>query len=133
MKKFGLKQEEREGGVKVVYLTGYLDSSTSPEFQECLAALLEEGKVKIIADMSELEYIAAAGLGTIMGEFNEARNGGGDLILCGMSPKIRNLFDMLGFSRLLTIYGDQEEAARKFKEETKDRTFVSVKRGDDAY
>jgi len=116
-KKFDLRREEREGGVEVVYVIGYLDSSTFVELDNCFKELIEEGKVKIIVDMSELEYISAAGLGVIAGMLVEVRNKMGDLKLCGMDSRIRNLFDILGFSRTLEIYSSQEEAMKEFKEE----------------
>jgi anti-anti-sigma regulatory factor len=49
-----------------------------------------------------------------MGMLQEVREHDGDLKVANMSVKIRNLFDMLGFSRLVRIYEDVDKAVEAF-------------------
>ena len=103
--------------IHIVRVHGYLDSSTFPELQEHLESLIAGGVHRIIIEFGDLDYISSAGLGVLMGMLQEVRQYNGDLKLANMSSKIRNLFDMLGFSRLVRIYEDVNTAARAFQEE----------------
>ena len=68
-------------------------------------------------DLQELNYISSAGLGVLMGMLQEVREHEGDLKVANMSVKIRNLFDMLGFSRLVRIYENVDKAVEAFEQE----------------
>ena len=107
--------------IQVVRVKGYLDSSTFPEMQDQLQDLINQGNYRIIVEFGELNYISSAGLGVLMGMLQEIRNKSGDLKLANMSPKIKNLFDMLGFSRLIRIYDTIENAKQAFVDECKEQ------------
>ncbi|MBI1388621.1 MAG: anti-sigma factor antagonist [bacterium] len=116
-KKFDLTTTEDKAGELTLYVVnvkGYLDSSTFQDLQDHLHQLIDEGKCRIVVEFGELNYISSAGLGVLMGMLQEARECDGDLKLANMSSKVRNLFDMLGFSRLIHIYEDVESAKKAF-------------------
>ncbi len=116
-KKFDLTTTEEQNNdvpVQVVNVKGYLDSSTFQELQDHLHTLIDDGHNRVIVEFGELNYISSAGLGVLMGMLQEARENDGDLKLANMSTKVRNLFDMLGFSRLIRIYEDVESAKQAF-------------------
>lgn len=120
MKKFEItNSSEKSNGldIQVVILHGYLDSSTFPQLQDHLEGLIGSGRFRVIVDCNELNYISSAGIGVLMGMLQEVRAQSGDLKLVNMSPKIHNLFDMLGFSRLIRIYESMDEAKKAFSEE----------------
>jgi len=120
MSKFYLEKKEfPEREVAVIFVNGYLDSKAFDKFTDFIDEIARGGIVRIVINMKDLNYISSAGLATILGEIKELRELGGDLKICQMSPKIKNLFDMLGFSRLVQIFEKQEEAINKFEEEKK--------------
>jgi len=119
-KRFNISNESREVDghpVQIVRVEGYLDSSTFPELQERLSAMISEKSYRFVIDVEELNYISSAGLGVLMGMLQEVREHEGDLKMANMSTKIRNVFDMLGFSRLLRIYENVDQAVEAFKKE----------------
>jgi len=119
-KKFDISTDSREIGgkpIQVVRVDGYLDSSTFPQLQERLSGLIGQRNYRFIVDLRHLNYISSAGLGVLMGMLQEVREHNGDLKIANMSDKIRNLFDMLGFSRLVRIHGTIEEALEAFGRE----------------
>lgn len=116
-KKFDLTTTEEQSSdvsMQIVNVKGYLDSSTFQDLQDHLHQLIDEGHSRVIVEFGELNYISSAGLGVLMGMLQEARENGGDLKLANMSTKVRNLFDMLGFSRLIRIYEDVDSAKQAF-------------------
>jgi len=103
----------------IVGVEGYVDSSTFPQLQDHLQKLIDNGANWIIVDLGKLEYISSAGLGVLMGMLQEIRSRGGDLKLTNLSTKIQQLFDILGFSRLIRIYVDIEAATKALENDIK--------------
>jgi anti-sigma B factor antagonist len=99
-----------DGQITVVELCGYLDAYTAPQFDELLAEFHQQGHVRVVVDCSELDYISSAGLGVFMGHIEQYRQSGGDIVLCGLSPRITGIVEMLGFPHIFGIYGTRQEA-----------------------
>lgn len=124
MKKFDYNTTEEkvdEMAVQIVKVEGYLDSSTFDQLQDHMQSLIDANKFNIVVEFGQLNYISSAGLGVLMSMLKEVRRNHGDLKLANMSTKVRNLFDMLGFSRLIRIYPDCEEAKLAFVKESDER------------
>ena len=64
----------------------------------------------IIIDMSDLEFISSAGVGSILGTVEESREKGGDIILCHVSPTIMHILKVLDLADYLTIKTDRAAA-----------------------
>jgi len=101
--------------IQKVRIEGYLDSSTFPRLQEHLNGLIGQGHYHYLLDFSELDYISSAGLGVLIGMLREVREKGGDLKIMHMSEKIQRIFNLLGFSKLLKVYPDEETALASFQ------------------
>lgn len=99
---------------RVIDLNGYLDAHTAPQLERALQDLLESCIYNIIVNFRDLAYISSAGLGVFMAFIEDVRSNGGDIKLVGMSPKVYNVFDLLGFPMLYEIFDDEPEARDKF-------------------
>jgi anti-sigma B factor antagonist len=102
--------------VSVVYLKGYLDAHTASEFENALQQLVDEERVQIVVNMSDLNYISSAGLGVFMGFIEDVRTKGGDIKLAELSDKVFRVFDLLGFPVLYEIFPNEEEAIQKYNQ-----------------
>lgn len=103
-----------EPPVSILELKGYLDAHTAPELEGVIERLVKERKFNLIVNCRDLTYISSAGLGVFMGYIEEVRKNKGDIKLSNMSPKIFNVFDLLGFPLLYEIFKDESEAVIKF-------------------
>lgn len=101
--------EENVGGVTVVEVKGRIDSTTAPALGERLTASLEAPKVRVVLDLSRLEYISSAGFRILLLAAKRADETGSRFVLCGVSGKIRQFFDLGGFLDLFIIVGSREE------------------------
>ena len=45
---------------------------------------------------------------------HETRAGGGDIRLAGLSQKIHNIVNVLGFQRIFQIFGNADEAVQSY-------------------
>ncbi len=109
---------QRDGeGVSVIDLKGYLDAHTAPDIENAFQRLLTDKKFNIVVNCKDLTYISSAGLGVFMAFIEDVRKNKGDIKLTNMSPKVYNVFDLLGFPILYEIYKDEREAVIRFREQ----------------
>lgn len=84
-----------------ITLEGRLDTTTAPLFEEELKSSLD-GVTELILDFSRLDYVSSAGLRVILAaQKTMARQG--DMKLVGVNDDIMEVFDITGFSDILTI------------------------------
>jgi len=101
--------------VHILRLEGYVDAHTFAEFEEELTRLTDkEGQFNLLLDLEKLTYINSTGLGLLMATFRQVRQHNGDLVIAKMSDKITNIFNLLGFSRLIHTYPSEQEALARF-------------------
>jgi len=101
-------------GVRILAVQGYLDAHTAPSFESSIEAEIRSGKVRLVVDCAGLTYISSAGLGVFMSFLEDAREQGGDIKLAAITPKVFQIFDVLGFPKLFDIASTVEEAAARF-------------------
>ena len=102
--------------ISVVYLKGYLDAHTAPEFENVLQTLVDENRVRIVVNLRDLNYISSAGLGVFMGFIESIREKNGDIKLSEMTEKVYRVFDLLGFPVLYEIFTSEAEAIQKYQD-----------------
>ena len=101
-------------GLSLISLEGYLDAHTAPKFEEAIQDEIDQKRISIIVDCSKLTYISSAGLGVFMTFIEEIREMGGDIKLCGLVPKVRHTFEILGFQDIFELLDDVPAAVQSF-------------------
>ena len=113
MSEFKIHQREKDS-VHVLEIKGYLDAHTAPKLEEAFQSLIQSSKFRIVVNCKDLSYISSAGLGVFMAFVEDIREKKGDIKLTNMSPKVFNIFDLLGFPLLYDIFKDESEAITRF-------------------
>ena len=103
-----LRQNAVEG-VTVLEGIGRVDSTTAPVLQERLTSLMSGQQTRVLIDFTRLDYISSAGFRVLLLAAKRAEQSGGRLVLCGISGKVRQLFDLGGFLDLFTMAGSRDE------------------------
>ncbi len=117
MSKLELKSStiQKAPSVTVVSVQGSLDLATLAQLESYLEGLKQQKRMKIVMDLAALDYISSSGLGSFLGMVDHFRQGGGDLVFVGLSPKIHRVFSVVGFLRLLTVLADVEAGLAHFE------------------
>ena len=102
------------GDVSVLDIQGHLDTNTSPEAEAAINALIEAGSSKILINFATLEYISSAGLRVLLATAKKLKSAGGDLKICSLNDTVQEVFDISGFSSILTVSANPEEALASF-------------------
>ena len=100
--------------VTIVAIAGSLDSITSAEAQQALDAILAGGARKIAIDFTALDYISSAGLRVMLGVAKQLRASGGALRTFGLNDSVREVFDISGFSAILSVFPAEGDAFKGF-------------------
>ena len=109
-----VEEAAQNRGVSLLRVSGYVDTTTSPDLERRLQALLREKRYHVVVDLTRVEYISSAGWGIFISEIREIREHGGDLKLAGMIPDVREVFDLLEFENILQSYPDADLAVASF-------------------
>lgn len=102
-------------GVTVVDLTGFLDTGTVPAFEEVVRRFVAEGRLRVVVSFGGLHYTSSGGVGLLMGALSDLRSAKAEIRLVGMSPKVRKVFDLLGFNDIVRILDTEEDALRELR------------------
>lgn len=84
-----------------VHVSGRLDTMTAPELEKQLKESLQ-GVTELILNFDGLEYISSAGLRVVLGA-QKTMNAQGKMIVKNLSAEVRDVFDITGFTDILTI------------------------------
>ena len=103
-------KEEVVGEVTVLEVKGRVDSNTAPALGERLTMLFATPSQRLVLDMRNLEYISSAGFRVLLLAARRAEEVTGRLVLCGLSGKVQQLFDLGGFLDLFAISASRDEA-----------------------
>ena len=90
-----------EGEKLTISIEGRLDTTTSPELSRELETSLN-GVSQLIFDLTNLEYISSSGLRVLLSA-QKAMNGKGTMIVKNVSELVMEVFDITGFTDILTI------------------------------
>lgn len=99
------------GGL-VASAQGRIDSSTAALFEEELQAAMAQEPQALIVDLAQVEYMSSAALRVLLMITKRCKGEHRRMILCAMSPGIREVFDISGFSAIFDI-AESVEAARQ--------------------
>ncbi len=102
------------GSVSIVSLGGRLDANASGELEQKLNALVGADEVCLVVSLEKLDYISSSGLRVLLASLKNVRRREGDIKLACMKPKIKEFFDIAGFSRLFSIYDLEDVAIKAF-------------------
>lgn len=82
-------------------LTGRLDTTTAPQLEAELKKSIS-GVEKLVFDFQELEYLSSAGLRVLLAA-QKVMNKQGQMIVRNVNDTISEIFEVTGFSDILTI------------------------------
>ncbi len=77
--------------------------------------LIDHGRVHIVVNLGEVRSVDSDGLGEIVRGFNDAREAGGRLVLCGVAAHLRELLATTKLDAYIPIFDSEHEAVRSLQ------------------
>jgi len=103
-------RQEEQGDVRILALSGRLDTETSADLELALQDLQAAGANQFLIDMADIGYVSSAGLRVLLALAKQLEGGRGALKLCALNDSVKQVFDVAGFSRLFAIFPDRAAA-----------------------
>lgn len=106
--------------VDVIALKGRLAADTKAELEAKFQEIFDAGRHRVVLDLKGLEYISSPGLRVLIEARKRAREWRfselerGDTRIATLPDRIREVFDLTGFTPLFQIYDDLIEAVASF-------------------
>jgi anti-anti-sigma factor len=100
--------------VNIVRVFGAVDSLTSEVMLEEFLSQIKEGAVRLVADLTGVDYTSSAGLRSLLVILKEIRQKGGDLRLAGVQSNVMKVLTLSGFTSIIKVYDDVDTAVASY-------------------
>jgi len=109
-----LKSRE-DGDITILTVTGDLVIG-EPEttFKKTVTRLLEEGRVNLLVDLSNVGFLDSSGLGALVRALTQSQKEGGQTKLLNAGPQVRKLLQMTKLDSVFEMHSDLEAAVSSF-------------------
>ena len=104
-----LETSTRDGHA-VLALRGEIDVYTAPLLRQAILDLIEQGKLNVVIDMHEVDFLDSTGLGVLVGGLKRVKSNEGDLRLVVTQDRIMKIFDITGLAKVFPIFTSTDEA-----------------------
>ena len=102
-------------GVINITLIRRFDADSAPAIEAELKKITEQHMARVLFDFSKTEYIASAGLRVLLVITRSILKTGGAVALSSLSPQVRQVFEIGGFTQIFSVFDSREEALRSLQ------------------
>lgn len=101
-------------GITGIVIKGFLDAYTYDKLEQTINNLFNRKQYKLVVDMSGVDGIGSAGVRIFLWALDVARENNGNIIIVHPKPAVRDVFDLIGVSHILTMTLDMASALKTF-------------------
>lgn len=94
-------EKNKSGNTLVLKVSGRLDTTTAPELEAVIKNELD-GVEDLTIDFSDLDYISSSGLRVLLAA-QKKMNAQGSMKIANPNEIVREVFEVTGFSDILTV------------------------------
>lgn len=103
----------QEGNASIFALKGELTSNSEELLLTGYEELEEYKKKHVIFDLSACSYVNSSGIAAFITILHQTNELGGRLALIGLSSHLKKVFETVGLSEFIPIYGTLKQALSK--------------------
>ena len=100
--------------MKVVRLEGQLNAHSALQLKDEIAALVDDGVIQIIVNLTQVEFVDSSGLAALVSGMRRTRVEGGNFKLVGVQPMVMQVFELTALDRVFEFHPDEEAAVASF-------------------
>jgi len=106
---FQVETSTRDGAT-VVSPVGDVDLSRSPQLRSAIQDAYRSKPSRLIVDLASVDYMDSSGVATLVEALQMSRQHGATLVLSGMKPRVRSIFEIARLDHVFTIVDDVGQA-----------------------
>jgi anti-sigma B factor antagonist len=106
----GIEIKER---FSLVHVDGDMSEGDLDKISHAIETLMKKGYLHVVLDLTNVKYMNANGLGTLVNHWTHIRFKRGDLRIVGLNSRLMHLFRMMGVDLIFDIYQNVSEMMEK--------------------
>ena len=100
--------------VDLLTVSGRIDSSNASELEDAFKSLAEDGRYRLVVDLSGIEYMSSAGLRALVAALRESKKHHGDVRIAEPSERMSEVLNLAGLDSVFSIYEDSTSAVGSY-------------------
>ena len=106
--------ERKAENCTVVGIDGRLDTTNYSVLEKKLMALIDDGDIRLLVNLSKMDYVSSSGLRILLMALKRITMAKGKFALCSLQENIKEIFEISGFTNIFEIYGNEEAGLKAF-------------------
>ena len=106
---FALDVSQRDGW-QIVEVTGELELATAPRLRQQVVSLVGADCVRVVLDLTGVDFIDSVGLGVVVGALKRTRSHGGELRVVAPQDRVRSLFRLTRLDEIMVVADRLDDA-----------------------
>ena len=96
--------------VRILEVSGEIDFHTSRDLREKFQEILDKKCSKLLVNLKKVSYIDSSGLATFVEALQRVKRSGGKLVLVGLVPAVRGVFEIAKLDSIFSLSDSEEKA-----------------------
>ena len=105
-----LQYSELPNNIRLIKLKGKLDIIGTGEIETKFAGYCGGENVRVVVDLSEVDFIASIGIRLLTLTAKSAGSRGGKMVLLNPAPDVDHVLDVTGIPSVIPVYSQMESA-----------------------
>lgn len=101
---------QKLGTVVVLNPVGDIDMHESPKLRTALLGSVAQKPNTVLIDLAQVGFIDSSGVATLVEGLKASKSGGVSLVLCGMSAKVLDVFELARLDKIFKISSSAQDA-----------------------
>ena len=102
-------QTKNDGALVITIHEPRLDTVNSAAFKNLMIDAVNRGETSLVIDLGEVDFMDSSGLSSLLSTLKSLQ-GKGEIVLAGLSEKVKKLFAVTKMERIFQIYPNLEQA-----------------------
>jgi anti-sigma B factor antagonist len=94
----------------IIRAEGRLNMVTAPQLRQTVATAVKAGKLRLVIDLSNTQFMDSSGLGALIGALKATREAGGDLRIAAAGEQVSMVLQLSNMDRILKPYENPNTA-----------------------
>lgn len=96
--------------IQILEVSGEIDFHTSRELREKFQEMAGKNCSKLLINLKKVNYVDSSGLATFVEVLQKLARNGGKLILVGLTPSVRGVFEIAKLDSIFSLEDSEEKA-----------------------
>jgi len=105
--------QDQQEKITILNLNGRLDTLSSNILSTKLNQVIEGSSQHLLLDLDQLDFISSSGLRVLLATAKQMKGLKRKLALAALQDRVKEVFDIAGFTMLFSIHGSKEEALKQ--------------------